>query len=43
MIGWLDDKVLKKFLVFNYTPENIIAQNEVQELLDNDGVEETDE
>ena len=43
MIGWLDGKVLKKFLVYNYTPENIIAQNEVQELLDNDGVEQTDE
>ena len=39
MIGWLDGKVLKKFLVYNYTPENIIAQNEVQEILDNDGVE----
>ena len=24
-IGWLDGKVLKKFLVFNYCPENCIA------------------
>ena len=42
-IGWLDGKVLKKFLVFNYCPENCIAMIEIQELLDNDGVEEVDE
>ena len=40
LIGWLDAKVLKKFLVYHYTPENVIAQNEVQEFLENDGVEE---
>ena len=42
-MGWLDARVLKKLLVYDYTPENIIAQIEVQELLDNDGVEEDDD
>ena len=39
-VGWLDSRVLKRFLVYNYTPENIVAQNEVQELLENDGAED---
>ena len=39
-MGWLDSRVLKRFLVYNYTPENIVAQNEVQELLENDGAED---
>ena len=42
-MGWLDVKVLKKLLVYDYSPENIIAQIEVQELLDNDGIEEDDD
>ena len=28
-VAWLDSKVLKRFLVYDYTPENIMAQNEV--------------
>ena len=28
-IAWLDHTVLKRCLVYNYTPEDIIAQNEV--------------
>ena len=39
LIGWLDAKIFKRLLVYNYTPENVIAQNEVQEFLENDGVE----
>ena len=34
LVAWIDHNWLKRLLVYNYSPENIKAQNDVQELFD---------
>ena len=34
MVEWIDHRIFKRCLVYKYSPEEIVAQNEVAELLD---------